>query len=136
MAAAASGDMTAAQEYKRNLSTRFGKSLEDPDIRKILAKPASANTKKKKSPVVQSIPEVTDGIYTLQVGAFATKENAQKLSADLMKRFDSVSISQNDQTGKVLYKVRVGSFATESEALEFGEKKVKAMGYSFRVIKN
>jgi len=71
--------------------------------------------------------------YTLQVGAFASLENARKLCRRLEARFRDVTIAAAPD-GK-LHRVRIGSFATESEAAAYGEKHLKSEGMAYRVIK-
>jgi len=73
--------------------------------------------------------------YTLQVGAFTSKDNAKKLYNDLRRDFKNAFIKEETVNQKVFYRVRVGGFYSEAEALEFGEKKLREKGFNFRVVK-
>ncbi|MBD3393229.1 MAG: hypothetical protein GF418_13990 [Chitinivibrionales bacterium] len=74
-----------------------------------------------------------DAAYTLQVGAFASLANARKLWRTLRKDFDNVTISALRREGKTLHRVRVGSFATEEQAREFGTARLQPGGMTYRV---
>lgn len=73
--------------------------------------------------------------FTLQVGAFSSAENAKRLANKLKKDFKTVSIIKTKTDNSVLNRVRVGSFNTEQEAVEFGEKNFRKKNIAFRVVK-
>ncbi|MGB9698000.1 MAG: septal ring lytic transglycosylase RlpA family protein [Thermodesulfobacteriota bacterium] len=66
-------------------------------------------------------PPSLEGTFTIQVGAFAEKENAWRLQERLQKRYDRVHIALWENNNQRFYRVRVGSFRTEAEARRYGE---------------
>ncbi len=74
------------------------------------------------------------GPYSLQVGAFASAENAASYRKELKKTFGTVRILETDRGENVLHRVRVGLFKTEEDALAFGEKQLRPRDIPFRVI--
>jgi rare lipoprotein A len=67
--------------------------------------------------------------YTVQVGSFSTKTNAQNLSDTLSEKYRDVTIEEFATTETTYWRVRVGKFATRSEAEEKAEELTNA-GYS------
>jgi cell division protein FtsN len=59
--------------------------------------------------------------YSIQVGAFKSKAQAETVKKRLQKKGYHVSISEST-TGKTLYKVRVGRFKNREEAMVFLRK--------------
>jgi tetratricopeptide (TPR) repeat protein len=82
-------------------------------------------------------PEKTigDPLYTLQVGAFSSSENANTMAKKMEEDFDNVSIIKEKEHKKIFHKVRIGSFTTHDEALSFGEKELKTKGVAYRIVK-
>lgn len=66
-------------------------------------------------------PPSLEGTFTIQVGAFVEKENAQRLRAQLQKKHKQVQIILWENNNQRVYRVRVGSFPTEIEARRYGE---------------
>ena len=58
------------------------------------------------------------GNFTFQVGAFVSRENAEKQRRQLARRYKNAHIAIYDRGDKVFYRVRVGRFATVEEAIE------------------
>jgi len=77
----------------------------------------------------------TSELFTLQVGAFRFKSNANRLKKRLSASFSSVSVKRIYQSGMLLYKVFVGSFDTPVQSS--ATKKILAdMGFfSFLTVK-
>jgi rare lipoprotein A len=65
---------------------------------------------------VISGPNPTQGFFGVQVGAFANRENADRLQAQLAMRYPSVSIATYDSPNGIFYRVRVGRLPTEEAA--------------------
>jgi len=65
---------------------------------------------------VISGPNPTQGYFGVQVGAFANRENADRLEAQLAARYSSVSVATYDSPNGVFYRVRVGRLPTEEAA--------------------
>jgi len=55
--------------------------------------------------------------YSVQVGAFADRDNAVRLQRSLAKRFDGVYVAPLDGGSGHYYRVRVGRFAQRDEAM-------------------
>jgi tetratricopeptide (TPR) repeat protein len=72
--------------------------------------------------------------YTIQVGAFGSAENASRLRTELGETFGTVNVVKERSGMRVLHKVRIGSFGTEREALDYGERMIGPRGMSFRVV--
>jgi cell division septation protein DedD len=60
--------------------------------------------------------------YTLQVGAYASLQNAEKQKNFLEDRGINVEVTNKVRGGRSLYLVWAGSFATASEAKDFGKE--------------
>jgi rare lipoprotein A len=61
-------------------------------------------------------PPSVEGIFAIQVGAFAEKENATRFHRQLEKKYPNVHIVLWESNIKRLYRVRLGAFRTEAEA--------------------
>ncbi len=60
--------------------------------------------------------------FCVQVGAFITPGNADKLRAELARRGYDASVSQAAMNGRMYHRVRVGRFSTRREAEEQARK--------------
>ena len=73
----------------------------------------------KPKPAVQTKPfpiqSKTTNYYTIQVGAFSSKSDAEKVKRRLQKKGYTVFINTSKR-GKILYRVRVGRFLKRSDA--------------------
>ena len=73
--------------------------------------------------------------YTVQVGAFADRDNAVRLKGTLDKRFDGVYLATQDgQTGRY-YRVRVGRFKQRNDAVAFA-RTVTPLGLSAIIVED
>ena len=68
---------------------------------------------------ILSGPNPQVGFFGVQVGAFRTQENAERLKADLAARYSPVTIATYDSPGGLFYRVRVGRLPTEDAATQF-----------------
>lgn len=66
-------------------------------------------------------PPSLAGTFTIQVGAFVEKKNAQRLQEQLQRRHRGVHIVLWEGNNQQFYRVRVGFFQTEAEARRYGE---------------
>ena len=74
-------------------------------------------------------------VYTIQVGAFADRNNAMRLKDTLDKRFDGVYVAtQNGEAGRY-YRVRVGRFKQRDAAVAFAQS-VTPMGLSAIIVED
>lgn len=71
---------------------------------------------------VISGPDPRTGSFTVQVGAFLDRGNAERLRDLLAPSYSPVSIQEYDSPAGLFYRVRVGRFASESAARQLGEQ--------------
>ena len=64
----------------------------------------------------------TAGFFTLQVGAFRDRANAERLRNSLNASYSPIFIQQYDSPDGVFYRVRVGRISGEDAARQFGEQ--------------
>jgi rare lipoprotein A len=57
------------------------------------------------------------GNFTFQVGAFANRENAERLKRKLDQQYKNAHITLYDRGDKIFYRVRVGAFNTLEDAV-------------------
>ena len=71
------------------------------------------------SPDRTAAPPTRRRSFTVQVGVFRHWANANRLKARLAHQFPEVSISEIDQAGQTLFRIRLGSFGSREGATEF-----------------
>jgi rare lipoprotein A len=64
----------------------------------------------------------TSGFFTVQVGAFRDRANAERLHDRLSVTYSPIFIQQYDSPDGVFYRVRVGRISGEDAAHQFGEQ--------------
>jgi rare lipoprotein A len=64
----------------------------------------------------------TAGFFTVQVGAFRERANAERLRDRLTASYSPIFIQQYDSPDGVFYRVRVGKISGEDAAHQFGEQ--------------
>jgi rare lipoprotein A len=64
----------------------------------------------------------TSGFFTVQVGAFRERANAERLKDRLTTSYSPIFIQQYDSPDGVFYRVRVGKVSGEDAARQFGEQ--------------
>ncbi|MGH7856976.1 MAG: SPOR domain-containing protein, partial [Candidatus Binatia bacterium] len=74
-------------------------------------------------------PSALRGTYQVQVQALADRSGAERLSRQLRAKGYDTDISAAKVSGQTLYRVRVGSFATENDAREVVAK-LRREGYA------
>ncbi len=57
-----------------------------------------------------------EGIFTIQVGAFFEKENAERFQSDLERKYPRVHTVLYETNQRRIYRVRIGAFRSEAEA--------------------
>jgi rare lipoprotein A len=77
----------------------------------------------------------TAGFFTVQVGAFRDRSNAERLRDRLMIDNPPVFIQQYDSPDGIYYRVRVGKVLGEEEARQFGEQLRMREGFTPFVIR-
>ena len=99
------------------------------------AKKTLAGAAAKESGIQSQASEVLNSeefYYTVQVGAFATDANADRLAAELKRRGYDARLSEMTTQGKTLHRVRVGRFSSRTEA-EQQAKQLKQDGFPAKV---
>ncbi|WP_084460422.1 SPOR domain-containing protein [Aminiphilus circumscriptus] len=80
-----------------------------------------------------TISSPTSGNWTVQIGAFTEKGQAEQLASKARKEGYTVLVTQGDVKGVLYYRVRIVAGKSRGEALEL-EKKLKASGYPTYVV--
>jgi len=79
--------------------------------------------------------DVTAGFFTVQVGAFHDRGNADRLRDRLSVNYSPIFIQQYDSSDGAFYRVRVGRISGQEAAQDFGEKLRNTEGFSPMVIR-
>ena len=74
------------------------------------------------------------GPYVVQVGAFSSKENANRLKLQVSQLGHDVSINNVDSNGKRFFAVRINRYKTKSKAEEVGKDIKSKLGVNYRVL--
>jgi rare lipoprotein A len=64
----------------------------------------------------------TAGFFTVQIGAFRDRANAERLRERLSATYSPIFVQQYDSPDGVFYRVRVGKISGEEAAHQFGEQ--------------
>ncbi|KAF0185623.1 MAG: rare lipoprotein A [Nitrospirae bacterium] len=62
------------------------------------------------------------GMLTIQTGSFREEENARRLKLGLQLHYNNVYITEAVVNGQTFYRVRIGKFASRSEAQQSGSR--------------
>ena len=85
----------------------------------IVALGAPAKPWDKTKPPASYVPvDYTKGNFTIQVGAFQNRENAERLKQSLNSKYKNVHITAFDSGSGILYRVRIGKFTDLNQATE------------------
>ncbi len=77
----------------------------------------------------------TSGFFTVQVGAFRDRDNAERLRERLNASYSPIFIQQYDSPDGVFYRVRVGKISGEDAAQQFGEQLRDREGFTPMVLR-
>ncbi|HKI10852.1 MAG TPA: septal ring lytic transglycosylase RlpA family protein [Candidatus Acidoferrum sp.] len=77
----------------------------------------------------------TEGFFTVQVGAFRDRGNAERLRDRLNASYTPIFIQQYDAADGTFYRVRVGKISGESAAQDFAEQLRAKEGFSPMVLR-
>jgi rare lipoprotein A len=72
--------------------------------------------------VSTAVPRAEPGIFSVQVGAFQDRRNAESLQQAILARYSPVNILTFDRGDAVFYRVRVGRESTEDAAERLGQQ--------------
>lgn len=79
--------------------------------------------------------DVTSGFFTVQVGAFRDRTNAERLRDRLSLSYTPIFIQQYDSPDGTYYRVRVGKIYGEDTAHDFGEQLRDKEGFTPFVVR-
>ena len=82
------------------------------------------------SVTLQPKADYTVGSFSVQVGAFTVRENAQRLASQAKDTYGSADVSLFDRGDSVFYRVQVGRFGTRAEAEDFRDRLVRSGDFS------
>lgn len=93
-------------------------------------------------PVVKNVPvrdteNVTargDTSYTLQIGAFGSRERARELRNRFSKKFKGVTCMPAVVSDHTFYRVWIGVFDTREQAEAFGKNRLLGQGQEYRIV--
>jgi peptidoglycan lytic transglycosylase len=75
------------------------------------------------------------GFFTVQVGAFRDRDNAERLRERLNVSYSPIFIQQYDSPDGVFYRVRVGKISGQDAAQQFGEQLRDREGFTPMVLR-
>ena len=91
----------------------------------------SDETAKKSAPASAVQPPQGES-WTLQLGAFSMKSNAEALIENLKKRKIPCRIVEQTQDTRTLYVVQSGDFASKEKAIDYGARELSPLNVDFR----
>ena len=95
---------------------------------------ATSFSKKTNTPTAFKPVNYWKGNFTIQVGAFQVKTNAQKYRYKLSKTYQNAHISTFRNNRGAFYRVRIGRFTNLKDAIRFSENMIaQGFGYTFAV---
>lgn len=77
----------------------------------------------------------TEGFFTVQVGAFRDRANAERLRDRLSASYSPISIQQYDSPNGLFYRVRVGKISGEDAAQQLGDSLRSKEGFTPFVVR-
>jgi tetratricopeptide (TPR) repeat protein len=81
-----------------------------------------------------NLSEHGDTSYTLQIGAFGSRERAQELRNRFSKKFKGVTCMPAVVSDRTFYRVWIGDFATREQAESFGKNRLSGQGQEYRIV--
>ena len=91
----------------------------------------SDETTKKSAPAA-AVQARQEEAWTLQLGAFSMKSNAEALMENLKKRKIPCRIVEQPQESRTLYVVQSGDFVSKEKAVDYGAKELSPLNVDFR----
>jgi rare lipoprotein A len=77
----------------------------------------------------------TSGFFTVQVGAFRDRANAERLRERLNASYSPIFIQEYDSPDGIFYRVRVGKVSGEDAARQFGDQLRDREGFTPMVLR-
>lgn len=103
-----------------------------PEARASLAQAARAAPDSAEAAQAREILGRDDFFFTVQVGSFVTRPNADRLAQELQRRGYRAEVSEAVMGGKLFHRVRIGRFAKRSEA-EDEARRLSGDGFPVRI---
>ena len=132
------GSSDTAYSYSETFNNIFPKVQIDSKIKKTfskLDKNASVVSNKKLIEEIESKKEKTIS-FSLQIGAYGNRDNAEKAMYNLRSVGYSSRIDKIDKKNKILYTVRCGYFDSKNEANKIKKRLRIHLGYDPIIVKN
>jgi rare lipoprotein A len=85
--------------------------------------------------IVSGSVDLASGFFTVQVGAFRDRGNAERLRDRLNATYNPVFVQQYDSPEGLYYRVRVGKVSSEDAARQFGEQLRAREGFTPFVVR-
>lgn len=133
------GRFEKALEVYNTIMTQFPRSLEAPKAREKIQMIGYAldrtgrNDERADSPTTVDVPERGVG-FTVQLGAFGEKENAERFISELREMIDDIRIERVRSGGRTWHRIRVGRFETREEAEAAAARIKSETGYSSKIL--
>ena len=97
------------------------------------AAPSTDTTTKTASTPAVAVPP--QGVWSLQLGAFGVKANAELLVKNMKKRGITCQIEERAGATKTLYIVSIPGFSTKEAAVDYGAQKLAPIKVDFQPVK-
>lgn len=129
-----------ASQAKATAATEPAK-VAAPEPKPVVAEPAPAVEQPKTAAPVAAAPVAAPAApaatapieyWTLQLGAFGTKSNADLLVSNLKKQKISCTIIEQPRGEKTLYLVQTGKFDTKDQAIDFAANKLAPLKIEYQ----
>ena len=129
-----------ASQAKATAATEPAK-VATPEPKPVVAEPAPAVEQPKTAAPVAAAPVAAPAApaatapieyWTLQLGAFGTKSNADLLVSNLKKQKISCTIIEQPRGEKTLYLVQTGKFDTKDQAIDFAANKLAPLKIEYQ----
>ena len=85
-----------------------------------------------KAPPASAVQPHPEESWTLQLGAFSMKPNAEALAENLKKRKIPCRIVEQPQETRTLYVVQTGDFISKEKAVDYGARELSPLNVDFR----
>ncbi|MBI3156249.1 MAG: SPOR domain-containing protein, partial [Burkholderiales bacterium] len=86
------------------------------------------------APAVSTAPAGDPFLYFVQVGAYTRSADAEAQRAALAMQGLSAQVSSRDQSGRTVYRVRLGPFERQAEA-DTVQSQVQGLGFDGRMVR-
>lgn len=131
-------EMPAVVAEKEPVAPTLKSELEEPSnvtLQRATPEPTPVEPVRESAevPQVATSPVSTSSLWAVQIGSFSSKENAETLAANLRKQGYAAFLSQLNQGGKALHRVRIGPQKDRAGAEAMAER-LKKVGQSGQVV--